>query len=356
VRLLTLPAAVTVLVLAAGCSGSTPQPSPTTSSASPASPGVTASTVATDYSQTANWLSAPRTATQAVDVFYLYPSKYRKSGDTAPNVAPITDPGMRKGAQTALAEQASAFASTANIYAPYYRQLDASYALTLPHEQNVQAIAGPPTQDGLAAFTYYLEHYNNGRPFLLAGHSQGSQVTENLLSGYLKDHPHVYRRMVAAYVIGYSVTPAYLAANPHLKFAEGADDTGVLISYNTVAPQFTGVDPVVLPGAMAINPITWTGANVNVPAAQSLGAYLPDANGVLHKVAHFADAQIDASKEASSGAVLVTSTPDVETYGPGNGKVGKGIYHPWDYSFYYYDLQSNIGKRVAAYLGAHGSS
>ena len=76
-RLLTLPAAVTVLVLAAGCSGSTPQPSPTTSSASPASPGVTASTVATDYSQTANWLSAPRTATQAVDVFYLYPSKYR---------------------------------------------------------------------------------------------------------------------------------------------------------------------------------------------------------------------------------------------------------------------------------------
>jgi hypothetical protein len=50
-----------------------------------------------------------------------------------------------------------------------------------------------------------------------------------LLSGYLKQHPAVYRRMVAAYVIGDGVTRTYLAANPQLKFATGAGDTGVIV-------------------------------------------------------------------------------------------------------------------------------
>ncbi len=44
------------------------------------------------------------------------------------------------------------------------------------------------------------------------------------------------------------------------KFAKGAKDIGVIISYNTEAPQVAGKNPVVLPGAMAINPITWTRA------------------------------------------------------------------------------------------------
>jgi len=34
------------------------------------------------------------------------------------------------------------------------------------------------------------------------------------ISGYLKDNPEVYKRMIAAYIIGYPVTPSYLAANP----------------------------------------------------------------------------------------------------------------------------------------------
>ena len=83
---------------------------------------------------------------------------------------------------------------------------------------------------------YYFENYNNGKPFILAGHSQGSQILTMILSDYMKEHPEHYKNMIAAYVIGYSVTDKYLAANPHLKFAEGADDTGVIISYNTEGP------------------------------------------------------------------------------------------------------------------------
>jgi hypothetical protein len=72
----------------------------------------------------------------------------------------------------------------------------------------------------------------------------------------MKEHPEVYERMIAAYVIGYSITEDYLTQNPHLKFATGPDDIGVIISYNTEAPDVAaGVNPVVWPGALVINPI-----------------------------------------------------------------------------------------------------
>jgi len=44
----------------------------------------------------------------------------------------------------------------------------------------------------LATFNYYIKNFNAGRPFILAGHSQGSNVLINLMTGYLKDHPEVY--------------------------------------------------------------------------------------------------------------------------------------------------------------------
>ena len=42
----------------------------------------------------------------------------------------------------------------------------------------------------------------------------------NLMADYMKKNPEVYKRMIAAYVPGYSITPQYLAQNPELKFAE----------------------------------------------------------------------------------------------------------------------------------------
>lgn len=110
-------------------------------------------------------------------------------------------------------------------------------------------IEGPPAVDVFAAFKYYLKHYNHGRPYILVGHSQGSDVLRYLLSDYMKTHPRVYSRMVAAYIVGQSITPRYLADNPHLKFARGAGDTGVIVSWNTEAPGFDGTNPVLLPGA-----------------------------------------------------------------------------------------------------------
>ena len=177
---------------------------------------------------------------------------------------------MRAGEKAKFSLSATAFETVANIYSPYYRQSSAE-VLLLPHAEQNKVIGGAPTQDGLAAFDYYIEHFNKGRPFILAGHSQGSNVMVNVLAQYMGRHPDVYRRMIVAYVIGYSVTADYLAKNPELRFASGPDDTGVIVSYNTVAPTLKMPDPVVWPGAMVINPITWTRTEATATPDQNLG-------------------------------------------------------------------------------------
>jgi pimeloyl-ACP methyl ester carboxylesterase len=256
---------------------------------------------------------------------------------------------MRKGAQAAYDRQATAFEDVANVFAPYYRQADATYALTLPQAQHVQVIEGAPLIDATAAFSYYIDNLNQGRPFMLVAHSQGSDVSTHLLETYLKDNPKVLARMIAAYIPGYSVTPAYLAANPQLAFGENATDTGVLLSWNTEAPTIGGPNPVLLPDALVINPITWTRTQTAATAAQSLGSWLPDKSGTYAKVPHYADAQVDTAK-----GVLISTTPDVQTWSPGGPNAfPKGVFHSFDIPFYYFDIQANAKARVAAYLAAH---
>jgi len=345
---IAIPLLLVVLLvgMVAGC-GSSSSGKPSTSVPATNGQGVP------NYANSSNWLSLPAKTTKKVDVFYLGDTTYQKPNASAPNICAINDAKMRAGAKAKFSASATAFAPFANIYSPYYRQSDAS-VLLLPHAQQSAIIAGIPTHDGLSAFDYYIKHLNQGRPFIMAGHSQGSNVTINLLAQYMKKNPDVYKRMIAAYVIGYSITPDYLAQNPELKFATGPDDTGVIISYNTEAPVLKGTNPVVLPGAMAINPITWTRAETLAPASQNLGGIsvnpqtgyaVVDALGNPVKVMNYADAQVNTAR-----GVVICSTADPSQLAPGNQLVANGVYHPFDYPFYYFDINANAANRVAHYL------
>ena len=300
---------------------------------------------ATNYANPEHWLVLPASPDKPVDVFYLYPTVFQKMDKNEPNICNIDNPVMLKYSQLALAFQGSAFDPVGNIYAPYYRQADAAYTLGLPLAEQDKVVGGIPTTDASAAFDHYIKNFNNGRPFILAGHSQGSNVLLYLLSDYMKKHPEVYRRMIAAYVIGYSITPEYLAKNPHLKFAKGAKDTGVIISYNTEAPKVAGKNPVVLPGAMAINPITWTRGEKTATVAESLGSVDMDENGKLITLKNYADAQVDKAK-----GVVICSTVDVDKLSPGNQVFPKGVYHRYDYPFYYYNIRENAAARTNRFL------
>ena len=320
------------------------------------SASATTSPPAPDYAQASNWLLQPSSsdASKPVDVFYLYPTAYMPASSSAPAVCSADDPQMRSGAKAAFSRTATAFAPLANIYAPYYRQATI-WIVAMPYEKQEPIVGGEPTTDALSAFDYYVKHLNDGRPFILAGHSQGSHILINLMADYMKKNPEVYKRMIVAYVPGYSITPQYLQQNSELKFAENADDTQVIVSYNTVAPTTTMPDTVILPGAMAINPITWTRSEATAAAAQNLGSISLDKNGCAvldaqarpKKVLGVADATIDTATGR-----LICSTVDTATLDPGNEVTAAGIFHNYDYPFYYFDLRANAANRIARYLAS----
>jgi hypothetical protein len=296
---------------------------------------------ATDYSQSAHWLSIPATVYKA-DVFYLYPTTSWTKNNATSMICAIDDSLMMADAAQDFTRQATAFNTAANVYAPYYRQDNSS------PDNRLNVIAGIPTTDATAAFDYYIRHFNNGRPFILAGHSQGANIVCNLLSGYLKSNPKVYARMIAAYVIGGPVTKAFLKDNPHLKFASGPDDTGVIISYNTEAPDLTGVNPVLYGMVgLVINPITWTRGETVADTSQGLGSLFPDKTGVWVKIPQYADARVDTVK-----GVLVCTTADENKIAILDSLSGfpRGVYHSFDYPFYYFNLRQNAANRIQKFL------
>lgn len=316
-----------------------------------------------DYSNSKNWLTLPASPNKTVDVFYVYPTEYSASPN-GPVISTIDDPNMVAGSKKDLGEQATAFAAVGNIYAPYYRQADASYALSLPNVDAVyNVVAGIPGTDVTAAFDYFIRHYNRGRPFILASHSQGSVAVALLLEKYMKDNPLVYARMIAAYAIGWSFTEDYFNRNPHLKFATGPDDTGVIISYNTQGPKFVGKNPVVFPGAMAINPITWTRTQDLATSGQNLGSLLlkPGGEVVLPArptVMNFADAEVTPINPTSSQidpasrtSVVLCHTVDPATFTT-NAVFTAGVYHIYDYALYYNNIAANAANRVHRFLNA----
>ncbi len=297
----------------------------------------------TDYSKNENWINIPDTE-YPVDVFYLYPTSWTHT-EGEPHYCEIDNPTLRTGAPFIYSAQATAFETCANVYAPFYRQVDALWLLANSLQEGQKYFEGVPYTDAIAAFEYYLENYNNGRPFILAGHSQGSSVTNAILKYYMKEHPDVYERMVAAYVIGFSVTEQDLREYPHLKFASGAEDTGVIVSWNTEADGIE-FNPLLFEGAISINPITWTLDETPASKEQNLGSYIANRQtGTVSPAEQLADARVN--KERGS---VICSSVDIETYAPDGGMFPRGVYHLNDYGFYYQNIRENAAKRIEAYL------
>ncbi len=159
--------------------------------------------------------------------------------------------------------------------------------------------------------------------------------------------------MVAAYTIGYSVTDEYLAANPHLKFATGEEDTGVIIAWNTEGPknmETNAHNVVVLPDTRSINPLNWKLDETYAPASMNLGSLVEDEKTGEHEIVDIgADAQINLAR-----GVVVTNAKaapmDEESAKVAAEFFGPDGRHGEDYSFFYNNIKENVDKRVAAYL------
>ena len=302
---------------------------------------------ATDYSQEANWYKLPE-ITKEYDTFYIYSTIYFGMNEGDPDYAPLDNKEMLDGIKVEHAIKSSVFEESTNLFVPLYRQgsmrlLGDTWKKTGSIEE---AIKSTPYGDITAALDYYFENYNNGRPFVIAGHSQGSGILRLVLRDYFKKHPDYYKRMVAAYAIGYSITKEDLEANPHMKFATGETDTGVIISWHAEGPKSLGSDflsAAMLPNGVAINPLNWKRDETYAPASMNLGSIVMDEKTGTTEIR---DIEGDAQVCLARGTVITNAkaTPNemVEFAGPQS-------YHQDDYSIFYNNIKDNVAKRIAAY-------
>ena len=303
-----------------------------------------------NYSDPYNWVSLPSSIEKDVDVFYVYPTIY--SG-TNPQNMDISDLSLRENARGLLVAQAGVYSANANLFAPFYRQQTAALQSMVAGNDGKDAYQDPVFQVGAEdverAFDFYLKHLNPDRPFILASHSQGTMTLINLMRKRFMN-PALQKRLVAAYLIGYSITKDDLEKYPWMMLAQGEDDTGVIITFNTEVVD-AGPSPVLLPGAVAINPLNWKIDGTPADRDANLGAkFFNDATGeLIEEIPNFAAAHLDTQK----GVLIITNmkTPESEKIDLVHmGRWSEGVFHRFDYAFWYNNLQQNVSDRINSYF------
>ena len=304
---------------------------------------------AIDYSQKTNWCKFPE-ITKDVDTFYIYSTMYMGANEGDPDYATLDNAEVLNGIVVEHAIKSSVFEESTNLFIPYYRQFAMKFAAeTFMKDGNIDAaIIDTPYVDISAALDYYFEHYNGGRPFVIAGHSQGAAILRLALKRYFKEHPDYYERMVAAYAIGYSITKEDLETNPHMKFATGETDTGVIISWHAEGPKNVEANlplpsVIILNDGISINPLNWKRDETYAPASMNKGSMVIDEKTYT---AEIRDINGDAQVCLARGTVVTNAKAVPNEF---EELAGPQCFHQDDYSIFYNNIKENVAKRIAAY-------
>ena len=295
-----------------------------------------------NYEDGHNWVSMPSAIEKEVDVFYVYPTvSHNDIG-----AMDVTNEEERALAQGIFATQASVYEEAANVFAPFYRQM--STGVQLPDDPEALATDIAEFKQGAAdieeAFEYYLTNLNDNCPFIIAGHSQGTMALIELIKNRFGYDDVLRSRLIAAYLIGYTVTDSDLELSG-LTAAQQSDDTGVVVTYNTQSVTSTG-GPMLMPGANCINPLNWKTDSTFADSTENLGAvFYNDASGEFEsEEIHYCCAQIDSI----TGALTTSLTPEQDS-ALEIGPYPPGVYHRFDYAFWFRNLQENVQVRINAF-------
>ncbi len=263
------------------------------------------------------------------DVFFIHPTTLTDKDDERWN-AEIDDAAINaKTDNSTILYQASAFNEQSRVFAPRYRQahIKAFYI----SEKEAQQYFDTAYEDVKNAFTYYLRNFNNGRPIIIASHSQGTKHAGRLLKEFFDNKP-LQNKLVCAYIIGLPVTENYFNTIPACKDSAA---TGCLVSWRTYQRGYE-IDKVENFKAVVINPLTWTMDTSFVSAKKNMGGVLLKFNKV---VAQVVDANIHNN-------ILWTSKPNIF------GKIlfNKKNYHIGDINLFYMNIRHNVKTRIMHYL------
>lgn len=298
---------------------------------------------AADYSVAENWAYYSVGEDKPVDLFLVSPTvdmndEYNMS---------LNDAETKAAFLGALNMERGIYEESARMYAPYYRQ--AAMKVNSLDPEARESYIERAYEDISAAFAWYLEHENAGRPIVLAGFSQGADMCYRLLGEYFGDE-ELYERLVAVYAIGWPCTEEMAEKHPQIKPAASEDDIGAVISFDCEAPEVA--ETLIVPAgakAHAINPLNWRTDSEPADRSENPGACFTDYSGAnTREEAGLCGCYIDEAR----GVLKVTGidSRDYPTLIPG---LPEGAYHIYDYQFFFRALQRNVQVRTEKYLAQH---
>jgi hypothetical protein len=305
----------------------------------------------TDYSQIKNWAAHPDkedTADQIpeqeslrdqsefpVDVFFVHPTTLTGyKGETYWNAQVDNVTINQRTDDTTIRLQASVFNTAGKVYAPRYQQAHIEAYYTDDKATGKKALDWA-YQDVKAAFNYYLENLNKGRPFIIASHSQGTTHSKKLIAEFIDDKP-LQQKLVAAYLIGIIVKKDEFKT---IKPCENAEETGCTISWRTYKKDIEPENVLTSPDFLATNPLSWKTDTIYVPKSKNKGSILRNMNKVFDELV---DAQVD------NGILKVTKPKFF-----GSAFYTTKNYHIADLNFFYFNTQENAALRVQNYMQKH---
>lgn len=295
-----------------------------------------------DYADMGSWAYWRVGENKPADLFIVCPTVDLGTGGNK-NMS-LADNEAKKNFYGALNMERGIYEQHCRMYAPYYRQaVLADYDLPANEAEPYFNLA---YKDVRAAFLYYMQHENNGKPFVLAGFSQGAEMCLRLLKEF-GNEDFVKNNMVACYAIGWRFTPQEAKQYPYIRPAQSADDLGTVIMFNSEAPEVTS--SLMVPHgekSFCINPLNWRTDGTMADKALNSGACFTDYSGsIKREVPQLTGCYIDSVR----GTLKVTDI-DKKEFVPGLPLFSEGVYHIYDYQFFYRNLQQNVNLRIKTFM------
>jgi len=271
----------------------------------------------------------------SADVFFIHPTTYTAKEKPFGWNAPVDDADLNaKTDYTTILFQASIFNAAGRVFSPRYRQasLSAYYPKNADDTAHARAAFELAYQDVRTAFLYYLQNNNNGRPIIIAAHSQGTTHAKRLLKELFDGKP-LQNRLVVAYLIGMPLEPDYFSTIP---FCASPLQTGCACSWRTYkegyTPEFIMQEKFI---SVVTNPLTWDAGSPLANRSLNVGGVLLNFNKPVKKVAN-----------ANVGkGLLWTDKPHFF----GNILLRSNNYHIADMNLYYLSIRENVKQRVSAF-------
>lgn len=303
-----------------------------------------------DYRNMVNWAAHPNKKDEAdtlaigakkmsnkgVDVFFIHPTTLTGKLIVGHENAQITDDLINKKTdESPIRFQASVFNESCNVYAPRYRQAH----LKMYDEKDSTRLYetfGKAYADIKNAFIYYIENNNQGKPFIIASHSQGTTHAKRLIRELIDNKP-IQEKMIIAYLVG---MPVLKREFKNIPLCEDSTQTNCFVSWRTFHKNYHDDWANRLDTNIAVvNPVTWQTTSEIIKKEKHKGAVLYNLQKSYPGI----------QETQAEGSGVWISRPRF----PGSILYNTKNYHVGDINLFYIDIRENIKTRITKYEQTH---